>query len=63
MNITTIEQLDMIYPGWRNLQDDYVFGNWLEVQPQYIRDMCNSMDVEHTVIVLDHFYADTKLKH
>lgn len=63
MNITTIEQLDLFYPGWRDLQEDEVFQEWLEEQPQYIRDMSVTMNVEYAVIVLDNYYADTKLKH
>ena len=53
----------MIYPGWRGLKEDEVFQEWLEEQPQYIRDMNVTMNVEYAVIVLDNYYADTKLKH
>lgn len=63
IDITTLEQLDAIYIGWREDTQSAAFITWRENQPQYIDDMCESWQVVHAVIVLDNFYADTKLKH
>lgn len=61
MNITTIEQLDLIYVNWQNDLESIEFANWAMRHPEY--DLEGDVEVPETVAILDHFYADTKLKH
>lgn len=61
MNITTIDDLNLVYIGWRETIGSADFNLWLERQAEY--QETEGWDVPETIEMLDKYYADTKLKH